>query len=535
MTAAAEISDFEFFAPASTDMVDGLVAQYKITREKIEKASQVMTGELSGTIGYFIDGNKDSRDQWYHLERLFNVPGAIASLNAEYWQRALKLTDVIDCMPQKRRDEWFDQIREKKTPDFEEETVRNTLMDLLQMRSQFFAERVDGIFRALSGTHVTNRPEGFGKRMILNSVLDGIGLINSSKTGYIGDLRCVIAKFMGRDEPSYGATDAVIRACQRNPGQWMTLDGGALKIRVYAGVGTAHLEVHPDMAWRLNAVLASLYPTAIPPKHRQRPKRKIKEFDLMQRPLPFEVITILARLEPAQERVDSIRNHYKRIPNTRYISESYRDNKVALKEAERVLESIGGEPDRINGYHFWRFDYDPQAVLDWIVCSGCIPDDKSHQFYPTPESLARRVIELAEIDEAHTVLEPSAGTGALADLVPSCQHMTCIEVSRLRADVLKAKGHYVVQGDFLKHPGRGSFDRIVMNPPFSEGRWQAHLEAAADQTAPGGRVVAILPMSARGKDLLPGWSCAWHGPFENEFAGTSIAVVILVADKGIRS
>jgi len=528
MTAAAEIADFKFFAPASTDMVDGLVAQYRATREKIERTAAIMTGELSGTIGYFIEGNRDRRDQWYHLERLFDVPGAVAALNSEYWQRTLKLTDVIDCMPQKRRDEWFDLIREKKAPDFEEETVRNTLMDLLQMRSQFFAERVDGIFRALSGEHVTNRPEGFGKRMIVGSVIDSFGLTNSSKAGYIGDLRAVVAKFMGRDEPGYGATDQVIRACKRNPGQWMLLDGGALKIRVYAGVGTAHIEVHPDMAWRLNAVLASIYPMAIPPKFRQKPKRKTKDVQLIQRPLPFDVVNILAKLEEAQELVDEIRRQFKRIPNTRYLPIAYRDNKFAVKEAERVLESIGGEPDKLG---FWRFDYDPQAALDWIVCSGCIPDDKSHQFYPTPEKLALIAIGLAEIEPHHMVLEPSAGTGAIADLIPECKHLTCIEVSKLRAEVLRVKGRYVVTGDFLKHPGRGSFDRIVMNPPFSDGRWQAHVQAAAEQVTNGGRLVSILPASARGKDILPGWSCVWHGPYENEFAGTSIAVVILMADK----
>lgn len=71
-----------------------------------------------------------------------------------------------------------------------------------------------------------------------------------------------------------------------------------------------------------------------------------------------------------------------------------------------------------------------------------------------------------------------------------------------------------------------------MNPPFDQGRWQAHLEHAAGLLRDGGRLVAILPESARRADPLPGWRCAWHGPFANAFPGASVSVVILVAERG---
>lgn len=35
--------------------------------------------------------------------------------------------------------------------------------------------------------------------------------------------------------------------------------------------------------------------------------------------------------------------------------------------------------------------------------------------------------------------------------------------------------------------------------------------------------------SAKGKDVLPGWSCEWLRTYDNEFAGTSVSVVILTA------
>ena len=530
-----------FFAPMSADLVDSLVGQYNAARGRIDAlAAAVRMADIGTVLHYFIEGNV--REQRHSMpttvEALFRVEGAIAQLNADFWSRALRMTDVMDYMPQKRREEWHEQIRNPEgrraskysgenelpaLPEFEEATVRSTLTSLLHSRSQFLAERVDGIFRALSRQHVTNQPQGFGKRMIIQ------GVFSYGTAGHINDLRCVIAKFMGRDEPKHGATDPVIKAARRQNGEWMPVDGGALRIRVYGGVGTAHLEVHPDMAWRLNAILASLYPLAIPAEFRTKPKRqkKIKDFELFDRPLPFAVVQLLAEMREVRERIEPAwPERYRAVPNAREFGYGEKD-KAAVAEAEKVLMAIGAVKD---GRH-WQFDYEPTEVLDQVVCSGCIPDQKSHQFYPTPQAVAEFAVSVAEIDDHHGVLEPSAGIGGLADYLPKLQ-TTCVEISPLHCQVLEAKGFKVVEADFLKwSTGQPAADRIVMNPPFSEGRWQAHLQAAADMLKPDGRLVAILPASAKGKDLLPGWSMEWARTFDNEFAGTSVSVVVLIAQR----
>nr|WP_262384469.1 class I SAM-dependent methyltransferase [Pseudomonas fragi] len=105
----------------------------------------------------------------------------------------------------------------------------------------------------------------------------------------------------------------------------------------------------------------------------------------------------------------------------------------------------------------------------------------------------------------------------------------CVEISELHCEVLKAKGYYVECADFLKYQPVGKYDRIVMNPPYSEGRWQAHIERAASMLKLGGRLVAVLPASAKGKDVLPGLKHEWSKIYSNEFAGTSVSVVILAA------
>jgi len=528
----------KFFAPMSSDLVDGLIGEYNVTRSRITAmADAVRHGQYSGALHYFIEGNvKDQRHCLPRtVEELFEVKGAVAKLNAAFWNRALRMTDVLDLMPQKRRDEWFEQIEKQTAPDFEEATVRSTLGDLLAGRGKFFAERVDGIFRALSRDHVTNCPQGFNKRMILPRAITSYGTIEYSTAGVINDLRCVIAKFMGRDEPGHDATGGVIRIVRQENGQWMSVDGGSLRIRIYNGVGTAHLEVHPEMAWRLNAVIASLYPAAIPSQFRTKPKRAkaIKDFKLYDKPLPFAVIGLLAGMKPAtrvNEDAGFRENKFVEIPQTLAVSYDAHD-KYVIAEAERVLAAIGGIRDRDERRECWRFDYYPARVINEIVCSGCIPDHKSHQFYPTPDDLSEMAVALAGIEPEHACLEPSAGTGSLAALMRDGRSLCCVEISPLHCTILEAKGFKPLTKDFLAWQTPTGFDRIVMNPPFSEGRWQAHIAHAAAMLMPTGRLVAIIPASAKGKDLLPGLTHEWHGPFENRFPGASVSVVILVATK----
>ena len=526
----------EFFAPASSDMIDGLIGQYQSERRIISEVAEYLSGDnFKLALNYFVDGSRDN-SRGVSVPK-FDADTGIKALNSSFWDRALRMTDVIDCMPQKRRDEWNDQIREFNTPDFEDEAVRATIGDLMAMRSKFFAERVDGIFRALSRSHVTNRPEGFGKRMIISRAITSYDTVDHSTAGYINDLRAIIAKFMGRDEPYYSATQAVISAARRSNGQWMLVDGGSLRIRIYNGVGTAHIEVHPEMAWRLNSVLASIYPAAIPSQHREKPKKqkKIKDFTLFDRPLPFFIINILSSLQPVKVFEGEGQQRSRRIlTNTlTYTNIGYQEiDKATRREIERVMLAIGGTPAIGSKNPHWVFSYDPQTTMEAIICNGSIPDHRSHQFYPTPDRIAQDVAELAGIEAHHRCLEPSAGIGNLADAMgeQGCQSITCVEISDLHIKVLDGKGYYAQQADFLKWRD-GLYDRICMNPPFSEGRWQAHLEHAASMLVDGGRLVAVLPASAKGKQVLDGLNLVWHKTYKGEFSGTSVEVVILVADK----
>ena len=528
-TAIATLDTFadtldKLFEPVRFETIASLLTEYAERKAEIEQVAGFFNGSLVATLPYFITGNLEP-DRYSSArsiaEKLFVVTGALAALDAEFWDRAMGLTDVYDAMPQKRRDQWNKDIEHHTCQPFEASTVMLTLQGLLTMRKQFFAERIDGVFQALSPDHKTNKTTGFSKILIINYIWNG-WMVESSRAGIVNDLRAVIARFMGRDEPNtWRSTDPIVKAAIAQRGQWLTIDGGSMRIRCYKK-GTAHVEIHPLMAWRLNNVLASLYPNAIASEHRVKPTRQPKGFELFGRPLPFRVLEVLGRGDVIAEK-----------DGKWSFRRSYHDSdvgKAVMFEVGVVLEAIGGVA-KAGDATTWLLDYDPKEALHTIGITGCLPDAMAHQYYPTPESLARRVVAEAAIEEHHECLEPSAGQGNLAALMP-LDRTICVEVSDLHCQILRAKKHRVVKADFLAWKPRKRFDRIVMNPPFSEARWPAHLEHASSLLAPRGRLVAVLPKGARNrKGLLEGWSKRWSEEIEGEFAGTSAVVVILTAER----
>ena len=114
------------------------------------------------------------------------------------------------------------------------------------------------------------------------------------------------------------------------------------------------------------------------------------------------------------------------------------------------------------------------------------------QYYPTPEALAERLVKLIRIGEP-PVLEPSAGTGALANAFAK-QHqysrIHCVEINPERAATLKGLDYPVIWDDWMTFDSLIPYRTIIMNPPFAEGA--KHLLKALRLCAPDGEIACLL-------------------------------------------
>lgn len=129
-------------------------------------------------------------------------------------------------------------------------------------------------------------------------------------------------------------------------------------------------------------------------------------------------------------------------------------------------------------------------------------------FYPTPESLADKLLQGINWSMIESVLEPSAGKGDLARYVAKKLYFVrnrwshneneaikesdidCIEIDPTLRSTLEGQGFRVVHDDFLSYETQKRYHLIVMNPPFDNGA--AHLLKAMELMERGGTICCIL-------------------------------------------
>ena len=175
---------------------------------------------------------------------------------------------------------------------------------------------------------------------------------------------------------------------------------------------------------------------------------------------------------------------------------------MSNKEYDAVkyrLERLGGHwRERFGGF---VFDTDPMPALhDPATWEPIEHSEYEHwkimrQFYPTPAPVAERVVELCEIRDEHTVLEPSAGKAALLKPLRRTERIQTVEIDGVLAIGLRDMGYAVINSSFEDAVVAGNIspvDRIVMNPPFSQQRDIKHIMLAYELLKKGGVLVAIM-------------------------------------------
>lgn len=200
--------------------------------------------------------------------------------------------------------------------------------------------------------------------------------------------------------------------------------------------------------------------------------------------------------------------------NTVRITETL-DRKLYLR-VNQVLEALGAKWNRRAKAHiFTPFDLAEQAfaamiIGDAVTAGEYVDAAKEYQFFETPKAVTDVLLVAAAIEHGMSVLEPSAGLGALAREAREVGgNVKCVESNEKMADELTKQDFVVACCDFLildvSLPGYSAVvatrlpqwvdsrvDRVLMNPPFSRSRDIFHVESAWKWLKPGGRLVAVM-------------------------------------------
>lgn len=166
-------------------------------------------------------------------------------------------------------------------------------------------------------------------------------------------------------------------------------------------------------------------------------------------------------------------------------------------EVKKALELIGGKwkGGKVAGFVFAT---DPTDLLNQVANGEKRNLKKEFQFFATPDSLADELVELAELEQHDTILEPSAGQGAIikainkvCDCVPDCYELMDVNTLILNKTGLSFN---LIGEDFFKHNGK-EYSKIIANPPFTKNQDIDHLKEMFEVLGRGGRLVCITSES----------------------------------------
>jgi len=167
------------------------------------------------------------------------------------------------------------------------------------------------------------------------------------------------------------------------------------------------------------------------------------------------------------------------------------------QEVAKSLELIGGKwkGNKIMGFVFAT---DPTELLDQIANGEKRNLKKEFQFFATPENLANELVFLADLKEQDSILEPSAGQGAIIKEINKVTSITpdCYELMDINVSILKKTGlnFNFLGANFFNNNGK-KYSKIIANPPFTKNQDIEHLQVMYNLLKKGGRLVCITSES----------------------------------------
>jgi hypothetical protein len=188
------------------------------------------------------------------------------AVDSALWDHLLEESGLRTFLDAEARQEWQKQIDERKTPPLTKENIAATFASMHARRREFFERGVIRVFRELSWHYKTNRPQAFGKRIIIRGLVDADGRPGSySRVDKLDDLDRVLHVMDGKPEPDHRSSLSA-RLRQRREPRHAPIESTYLRIKTFK-IGTGHIEFRRlDLVDELNRILAKHFPDALPPQ-----------------------------------------------------------------------------------------------------------------------------------------------------------------------------------------------------------------------------------------------------------------------------
>lgn len=169
-------------------------------------------------------------------------------------------------------------------------------------------------------------------------------------------------------------------------------------------------------------------------------------------------------------------------------------NKKSYAEAKKWIEEAGGswQGGKVQGF---TFPFNPERVFSILKEGKRCNLQQEYQFFETPSDVADWLVMLAGgIHEDDTVLEPSAGRGALIKAIHrACPSVTveCYELMPENREFLHTLNNVILLDEDFTKDSLGCYTKIIANPPFSGNQDIDHVRLMYERLEKKGTLAAI--------------------------------------------
>lgn len=175
-----------------------------------------------------------------------------------------------------------------------------------------------------------------------------------------------------------------------------------------------------------------------------------------------------------------------KLPDVQLSPKSYAEVKKYIAEAGGKW--VGG---KVQGF---TFDFDASRVVSILLKGERCNLQKEFQFFETPSELADWLVSLGGVSSTDTVLEPSAGRGAIIRAVHRAAPGTNVDYYELMPEnrqFLDKMDNVTFRGEDFTKGETVQYKRIFANPPFSKNQDIKHVKAMYNALATDGIMCVI--------------------------------------------
>lgn len=208
------------------------------------------------------------------------------------------------------------------------------------------------------------------------------------------------------------------------------------------------------------------------------------------------------------------------------------------------LSLIGGKwkGGKIAGFVFHA---DPTDLLKQIANGEKRNLKKEFQFFGTPDVVGDDLASRLNLSESDSILEPSAGQGALVKAVNRVlpgKKVDCYELMDVNQTILRKIDTVNFLGDdFLKSPVDKKYDKIIANPPFTKNQDIDHIYAMWERLEEGGILATAASshwLEVKGRKEVLFSDFVWANGYAEQIpagafkeSGTNIRTTLIVLSK----